>query len=99
MTTILELPATPVAADQRETAVSIEDDDFLYIGIDAEGLCVCMVVDDQKYKRDTAKRVAQWIREGKTISRVPRAAGIERMNADWPRVKARREARSEGRRP
>lgn len=32
---------------------------------------VCVIVDDQSRKRETAKEVAKWLRDGMLIERVP----------------------------
>jgi hypothetical protein len=61
-----------------------------YIGINAEGKMRAIVFDDPAYKKDTAKRVAEWIKMGRTVERLPAQEACDRMRADGP-------AKSEGR--
>lgn len=37
----------------------------------AAGMVVCATVDDQRHPKDTAKAIAQWVRTGLTVERVP----------------------------
>lgn len=45
--------------------------DMAYIGRKACGCCVAAAVDKPEHRKDTAKHVAQWVRSGLTIERVP----------------------------
>jgi hypothetical protein len=71
------------------------DNEFNYIGINQDDLAVALVVDDPKYKKETAKTIAQWIRQGLSITRMPHEDSIARLKADWPKVKAMRDARGD----
>ena len=44
-----------------------------YIGINEHGECVAICVDDPAWKKDTAKTIAGWIKEGRTVQRLPHA--------------------------
>lgn len=58
--------------------------DYAYIGINADGLARAICHDDPQYKRDTAKTVAEWIRMGRTIERLPVDDACARLRKDWP---------------
>jgi hypothetical protein len=66
------------------------NNEFNYIGINQSGLAVALVVDDPKYKKDTAKIVSQWIKEGLSVMHMEHNESIERLKADWPKVKEQR---------
>lgn len=59
-------------------------EEYAYIGINENGLARAIVFDDPKYKRDTAKTIAEWIRRGRTIERLPVEQATERLRRDWP---------------
>lgn len=65
-------------------------DQFLYLGINRDGFAVAAVVDDPKFRNDTARTVGQWIRDGLAVERFPSGEG-------WKRLKADREARKAAR--
>jgi hypothetical protein len=52
-----------------------------YIGSYACGCAVAAVVDDPQFKKDTAKRIAEWVRNGMTVERLTCAA--TKLSA-WP---------------
>lgn len=62
-------------------------DEFSYIGINADGLAVALCVDDPKFKKDTAKTVAAWIRMGRSIVRLPDHEAIARLKSDHAKRK------------
>jgi NADPH:quinone reductase-like Zn-dependent oxidoreductase len=43
---------------------------LVYVGIKNCGCMVAAMVDNPEHKKDTAKEIAKWIREGLTIERV-----------------------------
>lgn len=43
---------------------------FAYVGTMPCGCIVAACVDDPRWKNDTSKEVARWIKEGYTVSRV-----------------------------
>jgi hypothetical protein len=55
-----------------------------YIGINENGLARAIVYDDPKWKKDTAKTIAEWIKMGRTIERLPVAEACDRLRRDWP---------------
>lgn len=61
--------------------------DYSYIGIREDGVAVAIVIDDPRYKRDTAKTIVEWIRKGRTIERLEHHAAVSRLQNDMPRVR------------
>jgi hypothetical protein len=53
-------------------------DRFAYVGITACGCMVCASVEDPRWKRETAKDVAAWLRDGLRVERVP----VERVRQE-----------------
>jgi 3D (Asp-Asp-Asp) domain-containing protein len=51
--------------------VIMEEKEFAYAARDENNHCYGITADDVKYKNDTADIVAEWIREGARIIRVP----------------------------
>lgn len=55
---------------------------FTYVGINEQGLVRAACIDDPRCKRDTAKTIAEWIRMGITIERLPHKVACERLRKD-----------------
>lgn len=52
---------------------------FAYIGVNEAGSVRAIVIDDPKYKKDTAKLIAEWVTMGRTVERVDLAEAHRRM--------------------
>ena len=59
-----------------------------YIGINAAGLAVCAAVDRPEYVKDTARSIAEWVRDG---------LKVERRSVEWVRANLGKPATPEGR--
>lgn len=57
--------------------------DFSYLGINEKGDAVAIVIDDPRFKKDTARTIAQWIKDGRTVERHEHHAACARLKADW----------------
>lgn len=51
--------------------MSADGNVFCYVGFNAAGKARAFVRDDPKFRADTAKTVAEWIKEGRTVRRMP----------------------------
>lgn len=48
----------------------MSDATHVYVGFNEKGEARAFVRDDPKFPKDTAKMVAEWIREGRTVQRM-----------------------------
>ena len=72
--------------------------DWIYFATDPKcGHIVAAVVDDPNHRKDTAKNLAEWVRDGYTITRGPSASGkgINWCSSDCPRMKEFRKLQAE----
>jgi hypothetical protein len=58
--------------------------EFAYIGVEPCRCCTAAVVDDPKHKKDVAEDVANFIRLGLTIERVPVEEARRRLAGRCP---------------
>lgn len=63
-----------------------------YIGINEHNECVSICVDDPADPKWVAGIVGGWIKQGRTVQRLPHEDACARMKADHPKWRARREA-------
>lgn len=50
---------------------------FCYVGFNAAGEARAFVRDDPKFASDTAERVAEWIKDGRTVQRLPWGEAVD----------------------
>jgi len=60
-----------------------QSENMAYIGIE-DGRVRAICRDDPGYEKSTAKMVANWIKEGRTVERVTVTEGMARIRADTP---------------
>lgn len=54
---------------------------YAYVGI-KDGTIRAIVFDDTRYPDDTARLVADWIKIGRTVERLPLSDAVSRMKAE-----------------
>lgn len=59
-------------------AMKTENIIHAYVGI-KDGSIRAIVVDDTRYPDDTAEMISDWIKQGRTVERLPLGAALARM--------------------
>lgn len=79
--------ATEAQGDGMDAGAHVSAERWLYVARDDRGLVYAACIDDPQYTFDTAKTLADWIKEGATVERMRKAEAIAELGK-WTRKPA-----------